>query len=167
MEQPASTSNMGRSNGGRGGGGRGNGSGGGRGSGKSKKTTDSSKKKQHQFTTLGSSVDVQVSSFKTTYDILLSTLETSNQLENPSYVVDSIKAKKKVVITKPTLVTDYSDPSDQGKVEAEKKAFQFTYEEQVKEFGFREELRGAAAGLKELRQRGVRILGGGDYGRTA
>lgn len=37
-------------------------------------------------------------------------------------------------------------------------------EEQVKEFGFREELRGAAAGLKELRQRGVRILGGGDYG---
>jgi len=37
-------------------------------------------------------------------------------------------------------------------------------EEQVQEFGFREELAGAAAGLKELKKRGVRILGGGDYG---
>lgn len=37
-------------------------------------------------------------------------------------------------------------------------------EEQVQEFGFREELAGAARGLKELRRRGVRILGGGDYG---
>lgn len=37
-------------------------------------------------------------------------------------------------------------------------------EEQVREFGFREELAGAAAGLQELKRRGVRILGGGDYG---
>jgi imidazolonepropionase-like amidohydrolase len=37
-------------------------------------------------------------------------------------------------------------------------------EEQVQEFGFREELAGAAAGLKELKRRGIRILGGGDYG---
>ena len=37
-------------------------------------------------------------------------------------------------------------------------------EEQVQELGFREELEDAASGLKELRRRGVRILGGGDYG---
>ena len=37
-------------------------------------------------------------------------------------------------------------------------------EEQVLQLGFREELAGAAQGLKELRRRGVRILGGGDYG---
>jgi imidazolonepropionase-like amidohydrolase len=37
-------------------------------------------------------------------------------------------------------------------------------EAQIQKLGFREELRAAAAGLKELRQRGVRILGGGDYG---
>lgn len=37
-------------------------------------------------------------------------------------------------------------------------------EEQVREFGFREELAGAACGLKELKRRGIRILGGGDYG---
>ncbi len=37
-------------------------------------------------------------------------------------------------------------------------------EEQVQQLGFREELAGAARGLKELRRRGVRILGGGDYG---
>lgn len=37
-------------------------------------------------------------------------------------------------------------------------------EEQVVEFGFREELAGAAKGLKELKKRGIRILGGGDYG---
>jgi imidazolonepropionase-like amidohydrolase len=37
-------------------------------------------------------------------------------------------------------------------------------EEQVQEFGFREELAGAAEGLKELKRRGIRILGGGDYG---
>lgn len=37
-------------------------------------------------------------------------------------------------------------------------------EEQVREFGFREELAGAASGLKELKRRGIRILGGGDYG---
>jgi imidazolonepropionase-like amidohydrolase len=37
-------------------------------------------------------------------------------------------------------------------------------EEQVVELGFREELAGAARGLKELQKRGVRILGGGDYG---
>jgi len=37
-------------------------------------------------------------------------------------------------------------------------------EEQVQALGFREELEGAARGLKELRKRGVRILGGGDYG---
>ena len=30
--------------------------------------------------------------------------------------------------------------------------------------GFREELAGAAAVIKELKKRGVRILGGGDYG---
>lgn len=36
--------------------------------------------------------------------------------------------------------------------------------EQVIEFGFREELAGAARGLQELKRRGVRILGGGDYG---
>ncbi len=37
-------------------------------------------------------------------------------------------------------------------------------EQQVQEFGFREELAGAARGLKELKRRGIRILGGGDYG---
>ena len=37
-------------------------------------------------------------------------------------------------------------------------------EEQVQEFGFREELSGAAKGIKELLRRGVPILGGGDYG---
>ena len=37
-------------------------------------------------------------------------------------------------------------------------------EEQVVEFGFREELSSAAKGLQELKRRGIRILGGGDYG---
>lgn len=37
-------------------------------------------------------------------------------------------------------------------------------EQQVQEFGFREELAAAAKGLKELKKRGIRILGGGDYG---
>jgi imidazolonepropionase-like amidohydrolase len=37
-------------------------------------------------------------------------------------------------------------------------------EEQVQKLGFRDELESAAIGLKELRRRGVRILGGGDYG---
>ena len=37
-------------------------------------------------------------------------------------------------------------------------------EQQVQDFGFREELAGAAKGLKELKKRGIRILGGGDYG---
>jgi len=37
-------------------------------------------------------------------------------------------------------------------------------EQQIVEFGFREELAGAACGLQELKRRGVRILGGGDYG---
>ena len=37
-------------------------------------------------------------------------------------------------------------------------------EEQIKALGFREELEGAVAGIKELKRRGVRILGGGDYG---
>ena len=37
-------------------------------------------------------------------------------------------------------------------------------EREVQELGFREELAGAAQGLKELKKRGVRILGGGDYG---
>jgi imidazolonepropionase-like amidohydrolase len=37
-------------------------------------------------------------------------------------------------------------------------------EEQVKKLGFREELQGAINGIKELKKRGVRILGGGDYG---
>jgi len=41
---------------------------------------------------------------------------------------------------------------------------QWFTEEQVQQLGFREELEGAARGLKELRKRGVRILGGGDYG---
>lgn len=37
-------------------------------------------------------------------------------------------------------------------------------EKQVQKFGFRDELGGAAQGLKELKKRGIRILGGGDYG---
>ncbi len=37
-------------------------------------------------------------------------------------------------------------------------------EQQVIELGFREELESAAKGLQELKKRGVRILGGGDYG---
>src|SRR4029077_20033037 len=37
-------------------------------------------------------------------------------------------------------------------------------EQQVKKLGFGEELEGAAKGIKELKKRGVRILGGGDYG---
>ncbi|MCA9103176.1 MAG: amidohydrolase family protein, partial [Planctomycetales bacterium] len=37
-------------------------------------------------------------------------------------------------------------------------------EQEVVELGFREELAGAARGLAELKRRGVRILGGGDYG---
>jgi imidazolonepropionase-like amidohydrolase len=37
-------------------------------------------------------------------------------------------------------------------------------EEQVVKLGFREELSAAAKGLQELKRRGVRILGGGDYG---
>ncbi len=41
---------------------------------------------------------------------------------------------------------------------------QWFTEEQVVRYGFREELAAAAKGLQELKQRGVRILGGGDYG---
>jgi len=41
---------------------------------------------------------------------------------------------------------------------------QWFSEEEVQRLGFREELEGAARGLKELKRRGVRILGGGDYG---
>ncbi len=37
-------------------------------------------------------------------------------------------------------------------------------EQQVLDFGFREELASAASGLRELKKRGIRILGGGDYG---
>ncbi|MEC7882603.1 MAG: amidohydrolase family protein [Verrucomicrobiota bacterium] len=37
-------------------------------------------------------------------------------------------------------------------------------EEQVKSMGFREELDSAVKGIQELMKRGVRILGGGDYG---
>lgn len=37
-------------------------------------------------------------------------------------------------------------------------------EEQVQAMGFREELAGAARVVKELKRRGVRVLGGGDYG---
>ena len=37
---------------------------------------------------------------------------------------------------------------------------------QVQEFGFREELAGAAKGLKELKKRGIRILGGGDRAKV-
>ena len=36
--------------------------------------------------------------------------------------------------------------------------------EQVESMGLKEELRGAVKGLHELKKRGVRILGGGDYG---
>ena len=41
---------------------------------------------------------------------------------------------------------------------------QWFSEEQVVALGFREELAAAAQGLQELKRRGVRILGGGDYG---
>jgi len=41
---------------------------------------------------------------------------------------------------------------------------QWFTEEQVQQLGFREELAAAVTGLKELQRRGVRILGGGDYG---
>jgi imidazolonepropionase-like amidohydrolase len=41
---------------------------------------------------------------------------------------------------------------------------QWFTEEEVQKLGFREELEGAAKGLAELKRRGVRILGGGDYG---
>jgi imidazolonepropionase-like amidohydrolase len=41
---------------------------------------------------------------------------------------------------------------------------QWFTEEQVVKLGFREELAAAAKGLQELKRRGVRILGGGDYG---
>tara|TARA_B100000809_G_scaffold151174_1_gene148594 strand:+ start:838 stop:2085 length:1248 start_codon:yes stop_codon:yes gene_type:complete len=41
---------------------------------------------------------------------------------------------------------------------------QWFTEEEVQRLGFREELEGAAKGLAELKKRGVRILGGGDYG---
>ena len=41
---------------------------------------------------------------------------------------------------------------------------QWFSEEEVQKLGFRKELEGAAEGLKELMRRGVRILGGGDYG---
>ena len=37
-------------------------------------------------------------------------------------------------------------------------------EQEIQELGFRKELEGAARGLQQLRRRGVRILGGGDYG---
>lgn len=37
-------------------------------------------------------------------------------------------------------------------------------EQQVLELGFRDELASAAQGLQELKKRGVRLLGGGDYG---
>lgn len=37
-------------------------------------------------------------------------------------------------------------------------------EQQVVDFGFRDELSAAARGLLELKRRGIRILGGGDYG---
>jgi imidazolonepropionase-like amidohydrolase len=41
---------------------------------------------------------------------------------------------------------------------------QWFSEDQIVALGFREELSAAAAGLQILKQRGVRILGGGDYG---
>ncbi len=41
---------------------------------------------------------------------------------------------------------------------------QWFTEEQVQQLGFREELAAAVEGLKQLQKRGVRILGGGDYG---
>jgi len=41
---------------------------------------------------------------------------------------------------------------------------QWFTEEQVQQLGFREELAAAVEGLKQLQKRGIRILGGGDYG---
>ena len=41
---------------------------------------------------------------------------------------------------------------------------QWFTEEQVQQLGFREELAAAVEGLKQLQRRGIRILGGGDYG---
>lgn len=43
-------------------------------------------------------------------------------------------------------------------------AEEFFSEDEVATFGFREELAAAASGLKEMKKRGIRILGGGDYG---
>ena len=43
-------------------------------------------------------------------------------------------------------------------------AEEYFTEEQVLQFGFRDELAAAAKGLKEMQARGIRILGGGDYG---
>jgi len=41
---------------------------------------------------------------------------------------------------------------------------QWFSEQQVQDMGFRTELQQAVAGVQEMRKRGVRILGGGDYG---
>ena len=49
-------------------------------------------------------------------------------------------------------------------VVASHEASEWFTEEEVIQYGFREELAGAIAGVTELRRRGVRILGGGDYG---
>ena len=43
-------------------------------------------------------------------------------------------------------------------------AEEYFSEDEVIRFGFRDELTAAAKGLKEMQTRGIRILGGGDYG---
>lgn len=69
--------------------------------------------------------------------------------------IDMLEANKDWVFVSPNI--GFTAVASQGGNGA------FT-EEQIKHFGFREELASAATGLKELRKRGIRILGGGDYG---
>lgn len=69
--------------------------------------------------------------------------------------IDMLEANKDWVFVSPNI--GFTAVASQGGNGA------FT-QEQIKKFGFREELASAAAGLKELRKRGIRILGGGDYG---
>lgn len=69
--------------------------------------------------------------------------------------IDMLAANKEWVFVSPNI--GFTATASQGGNGA------FT-EEQIGRLGFREELRGAAHGLQELRKRGVRILGGGDYG---
>ncbi len=69
--------------------------------------------------------------------------------------IDLLEANKEWVFVSPNIGFTATAAYEGGKW--------FT-EQQVQEFGFREELAGAARGLQELKKRGVRILGGGDYG---